>query len=55
VDEKTAIQALVILQVISSGLNLLGVNPQLTQAMWGTTMVLVMAARYLLPKRRPVR
>jgi simple sugar transport system permease protein len=44
--------ALLILQVISSGLNLLGVNPQLTQAMWGATMILVMAARYLLGRSR---
>ena len=44
--------ALLILQVISSGLNLLGVNPQLTQAMWGATMILVMAARFVLTHRR---
>ncbi len=44
--------ALLILQVISSGLNLLGVNPQLTQAMWGTTMILVMGARFLLSRHR---
>jgi len=44
--------ALLILQVISSGLNLLGVNPQLTQAMWGATMILVMAARFLVARYR---
>ena len=44
--------ALLILQVISSGLNLLGVNPQLTQAMWGATMILVMAARFVLQRNR---
>ncbi len=44
--------ALLILQVISSGLNLLGVNPQLTQAMWGGTMILVMAVRFLLARYR---
>jgi simple sugar transport system permease protein len=44
--------ALLILQVISSGLNLLGVNPQLTQAMWGGTMILVMAVRFLLARHR---
>lgn len=38
--------ALLVLQVISSGVNLLGVNAQLTQAMWGATMILVMAVRY---------
>ncbi len=42
--------ALLILQVISSGLNLLGVNPQLTQATWGATMILVMAVRHLLTR-----
>jgi simple sugar transport system permease protein len=38
--------ALLVLQVISSGVNLLGVNAQLTQAMWGATMIVVMALRY---------
>lgn len=37
--------ALLVLQVIASGLNLLGVNPQLTQATWGATLFLVMAGR----------
>lgn len=37
--------ALLVLQVISSGLNLLGVNPQLTQASWGATLVVVLAVR----------
>lgn len=45
--------ALLILQVISSGLNLLGVNPQLTQAMWGGTMILVMLVRFLISRYRP--
>lgn len=44
--------ALLILQVISSGVNLLGVNAQLTQAMWGGTMIAVMAVRHLLPRLR---
>jgi simple sugar transport system permease protein len=44
--------ALLILQVIASGLNLLGVNPQLTQATWGGTMILVMAVRYLFTRHR---
>lgn len=39
--------ALLVLQVISSGLNLLGVNTQLTQATWGGTMIVVMLVRYL--------
>jgi simple sugar transport system permease protein len=44
--------ALMVLQVISSGMNLLGVNPQLTQAMWGLTMIGVMAARYVATRSR---
>lgn len=40
--------ALLVLQVISSGLNLLGVNTQLTQAMWGGTMIVVMVLRYVI-------
>ena len=40
--------ALLVLQVISSGLNLLGVNTQLTQAMWGGTMIVVMVVRYVI-------
>ena len=42
--------ALIVLQVISSGLNLLGVDPQLTQAMWGGTMIGVMAIRYFMTR-----
>lgn len=45
--------ALMILQVISSGLNLLGVNPQVTQAMWGCTMIVVMATRFVLTRSKP--
>lgn len=40
--------ALLILQVISSGVNLLGVNAHLAQALWGATMIAAMAARHLL-------
>ena len=40
--------ALLVLQVISSGLNLLGVNTQLTQAMWGGTMIVVMVVRFVI-------
>ncbi len=42
--------ALLVLQVISSGLNLLGVNTQLTQATWGGTMIAVMLVRYLVAR-----
>ena len=42
--------ALLVLQVISSGLNLLGVNTQLTQATWGGTMIVVMVVRYLIAR-----
>jgi simple sugar transport system permease protein len=44
--------ALLILQVISSGLNLIGVNTQLTQATWGGTMIAVMAARFAFARYR---
>lgn len=47
--------ALLILQVISSGLNLLGASPQLTQAMWGATMIGVMAVRYAAQRFRERR
>ena len=38
--------SMVILQVISSGLNLLGVNQHLTLAIWGFTLIAVMAIRF---------
>ena len=44
--------ALLILQIISSGLNLLGVDTQLTQATWGGTMIAVMVARYIIGRYR---
>lgn len=47
--------ALIVLQAISSGLNLLGVDPQLTQAMWGGTMILVMAGRYFVSRDKQPR
>ncbi len=39
--------ALAILQTISSGFNLLGLSQQLTLALWGLTLVAVMAAKRL--------
>jgi ribose/xylose/arabinose/galactoside ABC-type transport system permease subunit len=39
--------ALIILQVISSGLNLLGLSAHLTLAIWGGILILVMAVGYL--------
>jgi simple sugar transport system permease protein len=39
--------ALIILQIVSSGLNLLGVSAFLTIAMWGIIMILVMVVNYL--------
>ena len=39
--------ALIILQVISSGLNLLGLSAHLTLASWGAILILVMAVGYL--------
>ncbi|MBH0238103.1 ABC transporter permease [Methylobrevis albus] len=48
--------ALVILQVMASGLNLLGANQHLATAMWGVFLILVMVIRWglarYLPKRR---
>jgi len=41
------VTALVVLQVISSGLNQLGVSPHLTLAIWGLTLIGVMAVRSL--------
>ena len=39
--------ALVILQTISSGFNLLGYSQHLTVALWGFTLIAVMAAKRL--------
>jgi simple sugar transport system permease protein len=38
--------ALVILQVLSSGLNLLGANQHLATAMWGMLLIAVMVLRW---------
>jgi simple sugar transport system permease protein len=38
--------SLVVLQIISSGLNLLGVNQHLTLAIWGFTLIAVMSAKF---------
>lgn len=43
--------ALVILQVISSGLNLFGVSAFLTIALWGVVLIFVMVVKYLLEQR----
>ncbi len=40
--------SLILLQVISSGLNLLGVNQHLTLAIWGFTLIAAMAVRFYL-------
>lgn len=42
--------ALVILQIISSGLNLMGVNTFLTLALWGMVLILVMVIQYLIER-----
>ena len=39
--------ALIVLQLLSSGLNLLGANQHLATALWGVLMIVVMAARGL--------
>ncbi len=46
--------ALVILQVISSGLNLLGVNQHLSTALWGGILLTVMVGRFLWKRFGPV-
>ncbi len=43
--------ALIILQIISSGLNLLGVSAFLTVALWGIVLIFVMVIKYLLEQR----
>jgi simple sugar transport system permease protein len=45
--------ALVILQVLSSGLNLLGANQHLSTAVWGLFLIAVMILRYLGQRWRP--
>jgi simple sugar transport system permease protein len=47
--------ALIILQFISSGLNLLGVNNFLTIALWGSVLILVMIIQYLIGQYRQKR
>ncbi|KQQ55075.1 sugar ABC transporter permease [Rhizobium sp. Leaf311] len=51
--------ALVVLQLLSSGLNLMGANQHLATALWGVLMIVVMAARtiassYFLSRRKKV-
>jgi simple sugar transport system permease protein len=46
------VMALVILQFISSGLNLLGVTAFVTISMWGTILIVVMGLNNYLEKRR---
>ena len=45
--------ALVILQVLSSGLNLLGANQHLSTAIWGLFLIAVMVIRFLVARWRP--
>lgn len=47
--------ALIILQIISSGLNLMGVNTFLTVALWGTVLILVMVIQYLIDRMQEKR
>jgi simple sugar transport system permease protein len=47
--------ALVILQVVSSGFNLMGMNPFLTVALWGTILILVMVVKFLIDQRAQKR
>lgn len=43
--------ALIMLQIISSGLNLMGVSAFLTVALWGAVLIFVMVIKYLLEQR----
>jgi simple sugar transport system permease protein len=45
------IVALIILQIIASGLNLFGVSAFLTVALWGAVLIFVMVIKFLLEKR----
>lgn len=45
--------ALVILQVLSSGLNLMGANQHLSTAVWGLFLIAVMVVRHLAARWRP--
>ena len=47
--------ALIILQFISSGLNLMGVNNFLTVALWGTVLIVVMVIQYLIDQYKQRR
>jgi ribose/xylose/arabinose/galactoside ABC-type transport system permease subunit len=47
--------SLCILQVISTGFNLLGFNPQLTLAIWGGILIAVLALQALRPKITSLR
>jgi simple sugar transport system permease protein len=47
--------ALVILQLISSGLNMMGVNNFLTIALWGIILILVMVIKFVIDKRQERR
>lgn len=49
------IMALVILQIISSGLNLLGVTAFVTLSLWGIILLLVMGINRIVEKRRLMR
>jgi simple sugar transport system permease protein len=51
----SVVLALVILQVLSSGLNLLGANQHLATAVWGLFLIGVMVLRFLAGRWRPAR
>ncbi len=47
--------ALIVLQLLSSGLNLMGANQHLATALWGVLMIVVMAARSIVSSYRSFR
>lgn len=44
---RNVVLALVLLQIISTGFNLLGFSPHLTEAIWGATMILALVISYI--------
>jgi len=46
------IMSLFILQMVSSGLNLLGINPFITVVLWGVLLLVIMMGRKISPKKR---
>ena len=48
---RTVVLSLVLLQIISTGFNLLGFSPHLTEAIWGATMILALVISFVRTRR----